>query len=152
MDKVDKYREIIQQLIQQEYAGDRYTIKDVDRELIFDTKNHHYQIVNVGWEGDRCIYGCVLHFDIKEEKIWLQYNGTEIDFAEELVKAGVPHQDIVIRHLQKSKIKSILIHKLSIISPYCLLPDELLPVASFLEMSIGFHSPFMRQFTEYAVS
>lgn len=111
MDKVDKYGEIIQKNIQ-EYAGDRYTIKNVDRELIFDTKNHHYQIVNVGWSGDRRVYGCVLHFDIKGEKIWLQYNGTEIDFAEELVKEGVPHQDIVI----------------------------------------GFHSPFMRQFTEYAVS
>ncbi|NES69350.1 MAG: XisI protein, partial [Okeania sp. SIO2D1] len=36
MDKVDKYREIIQQLIQQEYAGVRYTRKYVDRELIFD--------------------------------------------------------------------------------------------------------------------
>ncbi|NEQ37291.1 MAG: XisI protein [Okeania sp. SIO3I5] len=64
MDKVDKYGEIIQKVIQ-EYAGDRYTRKDVDRELIFDTKNHHYQIVHVGWEGDRRVYGCVLHFDIK---------------------------------------------------------------------------------------
>ncbi|NEP84807.1 MAG: XisI protein [Okeania sp. SIO3C4] len=113
MDKVDKYGETIQKVIQ-EYAGDRYRRKDVDRELIFDTKNYHYQIVNVVWEGDRRVYGSVLHLDIKGEKIWLQYkyNGTEIDFAEELVKAGVPHQDIVI----------------------------------------GFHSPFMRRFTEYAVS
>jgi hypothetical protein len=98
MDKLSKYREIVKNII--------------DRELIFDTENDHYQIVNVGWENDHRIYGCVLHFDIRQGKIWLQYNGTEIDFAEELVKAGVPNQDIVI----------------------------------------GFHSPFMRQFTEYAVS
>jgi hypothetical protein len=111
MDKLGKYREILKNIIK-EYARDDYRRNDVDRELIFDTENDHYQIVNVGWENDRRIYGCVLHFDIRQGKIWLQYNGTEIDFAEELVKAGVPNQDIVI----------------------------------------GFHSPFMRQFTEYAVS
>ena len=108
---VNKSGEIIQKIIQ-EYAGDRYIRKDVDRELIFDTKNHHYQIVNVDWEREYSIYGCVINFDIKEGKIWLQYNGTEVDFGEELVKAGVFHQDIVI----------------------------------------GFHSPFMGKFTEYAVS
>ncbi|MGB3514509.1 MAG: XisI protein [Microcoleaceae cyanobacterium] len=111
MDKINRYREIIEKLIK-EYSSDEYKRSGVDRELIFDTKNDHYQIVNVGWENNRRVYGCILHFDIKEGKIWLQYNGTEIDFAEELVKEGVPNQDIVI----------------------------------------GFHSPFMRQFTEYAVS
>ncbi|MDY7004781.1 MAG: hypothetical protein SWX82_12710 [Cyanobacteriota bacterium] len=36
-DTVDKYGEIIQK-VTQEYAGDRYTRKDVERELIFNTK------------------------------------------------------------------------------------------------------------------
>ena len=111
MVKIDKYRKVIKKIIQ-EYASDDYRRRKVDRELIFDTEHDHYQIVNVGWENNHRVYGCILHFDIKEGKIWLQYNGTEIDFAEELVKEGVPKQDIVI----------------------------------------GFHSPFMRQFTEYAVS
>ncbi len=111
MDKIDKYQEIIKKLIK-EYVNDKYKRNDVERELIFDLENNHYQIVNVGWENNHRIYGCILHFDIKQGKIWLQYNGTEIDFAEELVKEGVPKQDIVI----------------------------------------GFHSSFMRQFTEYAVN
>lgn len=50
--------------------------------------------------------------DIKNEKIWLQWNGTEDDIAEILVENGVPKEDIVL----------------------------------------GFQSPFMRQFTDYAVS
>jgi hypothetical protein len=110
MDKIELYRQIIKQLLQ-EYASDDYNRNDVERELIFDSEHDHYQIVNVGWENDHRIYGCILHFDIKQGKIWLQYNGTEIDFAEELVKQGVPTQDIVI----------------------------------------GFHSPFMRQFTKYSI-
>jgi hypothetical protein len=111
MDKINTYREIIQNLLK-DYISDDYQRQNVDRELIFDVERDHYQIVNVGWEDNHRIYRCILHFDIKNGKIWLQYNGTEIDFAEELVKAGVPKQDIVV----------------------------------------GFHSSFMRKFTEYAVN
>ena len=50
----------------------------------------------MGWLRDKTIYGCVIHLDIKNEKIWLQYNGTEIDIAEELVELGVPKTDIVL--------------------------------------------------------
>lgn len=42
------------------------------------------------------MYGCVLHLDIKGEKIWIQYDGTEIGIANELVKLGVPSSDIVL--------------------------------------------------------
>ncbi len=110
MDKIVRYREIIKRLIA-DYVNEAATRDDVERQMIFDTEHDHYQLVNVGWRNRHRVYGCVLHFDIKNDKIWLQYNGTEIDFAEELMKQGVPKQDIVI----------------------------------------GFHSPFMRQFTEYAV-
>ncbi|MDJ0846645.1 XisI protein [Crocosphaera sp.] len=110
MDKLEKYSSIIQNILQ-EY-GQFSQDKDIETELIFDTIRHHYQIVNVGWKNDNWIYGCILHLDIKNYKIWIQHNGTEIEIGEELVKCGVPKSDIVI----------------------------------------GFHPPFKRQFTEYAVN
>ncbi|WP_419183637.1 XisI protein [Scytonema hofmannii] len=42
------------------------------------------------------VYGCVLHLDIKGEKIWIHHDGTEIGIADELVKLGVPKSDIVL--------------------------------------------------------
>jgi hypothetical protein len=105
-----QYSTIVQKLLQ-DYAvlsGDDPT---VDTELIFDTVRHSYQLVHVGWHDDRRIYGCILHLDIKDGKIWLQHNGTENDIPAELVEMGVAKTDIVV----------------------------------------GFHSPFKRQFTEYAV-
>jgi hypothetical protein len=105
-----QYSAIVQKLLQ-DYAvlsGDDPT---VDTELIFDTVRHSYQLVHVGWHDDRRIYGCILHLDIKDGKIWLQHNGTENDIPAELVEMGVAKTDIVV----------------------------------------GFHSPFKRQFTEYAV-
>jgi hypothetical protein len=106
-----KYSEIIQKLLQ-DYAALSGDDKTVATELIFDMVRDSYQLVHVGWYGDRRIHGCILHLDIRDGKIWLQHNGTDNDIAAELVEMGVAKGDIVI----------------------------------------GFHSPFKRQFTEYAVS
>jgi hypothetical protein len=106
-----KYPKIVQQLLE-DYAALSGDDPTVAIELIFDTVRDSYQLVHVGWHGDRRIHGCILHLDIRDGKIWLQHNGTENDIAAELVEMGAAKSDIVI----------------------------------------GFHSPFKRQFTEYAVS
>jgi hypothetical protein len=111
MAKLDSYRETVQKLLQS-YAAFSHDDREIDTELILDTTRDHYQLVHVGWQNDRRVYGCVLHLDIKDGKIWLQHNGTEDDIPAELVEMGIPKTDIVV----------------------------------------GFHSPFKRQFTEYAVS
>jgi hypothetical protein len=38
----------------------------------------------------------IIHVDIKNEKIWIQRDGTEIGIANELIAAGVPKKDIVL--------------------------------------------------------
>ena len=37
--------------------------------------------------------------DIKDEKIWIQYDGTEVGVANELSALGVPKSDIVLAYL-----------------------------------------------------
>jgi hypothetical protein len=94
MDTLNQYRQIIQDLLS-DYSR-RRTTPDIDSQCNFDIQRDHYQIVNVGWENDRRVYGCVIHLDIINQKIWLQYNGTEIDIAEKLCDRGVPKTDIVL--------------------------------------------------------
>lgn len=65
-------------------------------ELLFDTVRVHYQLMRVGWRNLSRVYHTVLHFDIKDGKIWLQQNTTDIDVGQELVEMGVPKQDIVL--------------------------------------------------------
>jgi XisI protein len=95
MAKLEQYQQAVQKLLQN-YANFSRSDDEVETELIFDTTNNHYQLVHLGWQGDRRIYGCIVHLDIKGSKIWLQHNGTENDLAEELVAMGVPKTDIVI--------------------------------------------------------
>jgi hypothetical protein len=95
MDKVTQYRKCIQTLLSQ-YAKDDVEDDEVEVQLIFDTERDHYQWMNVGWENFSRIYRCIIHFDIRGGKIWLQQNLTDQNPAEELVKMGVPREDIVL--------------------------------------------------------
>ncbi|MDF5728333.1 MAG: XisI protein, partial [Rhizonema sp. PD38] len=42
------------------------------------------------------IFSCIIYVEIKDGKIWIERDGTEIGVANELVEAGVPKQDIVL--------------------------------------------------------
>ncbi len=68
----------------------------IDCYTIFDTKQDHYQVMNVGWDRHWRVYGCVLHFDIKKGKIWIEQNMTEMRVAQELVERGVAKEDIML--------------------------------------------------------
>ncbi len=95
MDKIERYREFVQQILT-EHAQLSPTTDTVQAQLIFDTQHHHYQLAYVGWQGDKRVFGPIMHFDIQDGKIWIQYNGTEDSVAERLVEMGVPPSDIVI--------------------------------------------------------
>jgi hypothetical protein len=69
---------------------------EVQIEVIFDAGNDHYELIYAGWNGPYRIHGSVLHIDIRHGKIWMQHDGTEGGIAEELVKAGVARDRIVL--------------------------------------------------------
>lgn len=95
MDTIAAYRDIIQTLLN-EYAETPISNGAIDCYTVFDTQHDHYQVMNVGWDGHRRVYGCVLHLDIKDEKIWVEQNMTEMRVAQELVKRGVKREHIVL--------------------------------------------------------
>ena len=46
-----------------------------------------------------------MHFDIKDQKVWVQCNWTEIDVAQELIGQGVEKQDIVLGFIPAAERK-----------------------------------------------
>ncbi len=97
MDRVEVYRKYIQQLLQERAERSRQSPSQVEAQTIFDTERDHYQLVYVGWKPNGLRdYGCLLHLDIKNGKIWIQYDGTEGGIAYRLVELGVPKENIVL--------------------------------------------------------
>ena len=98
MDKVSLYRQHIQELLT-ERAQRRSPHDPVSSETIFDLVSDRYQLVHVGWKDSNTrIYGCIIHVDIKDGKIWVQHDGTEEAIANQLIARGVPSQEIVLTY------------------------------------------------------
>ena len=94
LDTLNLYRQAVQQLL--EHYADSDDEDGVETELIIDSIRDRYLLFHVGWLGDYRIYGSILHFDLKNGKVWIQHNGTEYDVARELQDLGVSKTDIVI--------------------------------------------------------
>lgn len=92
MDTLENTRIILKKFIQSIAPA----TDDVESQILIDTEHDHYQITQVGWKNKHRIYGCILHLDIKNNKVWIQHNGTELDIAQELVKLGIPKQQVVV--------------------------------------------------------
>jgi hypothetical protein len=95
MDKLSLYRQVIQKILT-DYVATPIANGEIESQTVFDTQQDHYQVVNVGWDGHRRVYGCVLHLDIKDGKVWVQQNMTEMRIAHELVEMGVQKEDIIL--------------------------------------------------------
>ena len=95
MDKLTIYRQHIKAVLSQ-YAGWDKSNDRFESQLILDEERDHYLWLDVGWDGSKRIYHPIVHFDIKDGKIWLQENMTELDPAAALVELGVPGEDIVL--------------------------------------------------------
>ena len=59
-------------------------------------EGNRYQVLNIGWQQLTRVFGCIIYVEIKDGKIWIERDGTEIGIANELVEAGVSKQDIVL--------------------------------------------------------
>ncbi len=95
MASVTDYRACIQKVLEK-YVKYKSPYGDIETEIIADTINDHYQLLRVGWDKHQRVHGSVFHIDIKEGKIWIQYDGTETGIANELVELGIPKEDIVL--------------------------------------------------------
>lgn len=95
---VEQYRQYIQQILseRQKRASMSRNYEEYEVQTIFDEQQDHYQLLYVGWRGNKRDFGCILHLDIKDGKIWIQHDGTEVGIANQLVEMGVPKQDIIL--------------------------------------------------------
>jgi XisI protein len=112
MDKLENYRSIITSILEKYEKIMPFNLTEVENELIMDTVRDSYQLVRVGFENRSRIHYCVFHFDIRNDKIWVQHDITDIPVAQLLLDAGVPKEDLVL----------------------------------------GFHAPYMREISGFAVA
>ncbi|MEM9847386.1 MAG: XisI protein [Bacteroidota bacterium] len=103
--KLKQYQDAIIALLEAYTKSKLRNMPDVENQTLIDKENHHYLFQRVGWSKGKFSHACLFHFDIKEDKIWLQCNWTDSDLAEELVNLGVKKEDIVLGFIPASERK-----------------------------------------------
>lgn len=96
MDKLSTYREAIKTVLRDYADLTPDNGSSVSPQLLFDEQHDHYQLMYVGWRQRERVYGSVMHIDLIDGKVWLQYNGTEGDIAQDLIDLGVDRGDIIL--------------------------------------------------------
>jgi hypothetical protein len=97
MEKLN-YSELVQTILKSHFDNLKDDQDETEVQLILDVERHHYLIMVAGWHKQNREYGSLIHVDIKDNKIWIQSDGTEVAVATELVEAGVPKTDIVLAY------------------------------------------------------
>ncbi|MEZ4962697.1 MAG: XisI protein [Saprospiraceae bacterium] len=96
MAKALKYEKAIINFLNEYSQIKPYGFKNVNNQVIIDKKNQHYQLIRVGWHERKHVHYAVFHFDIIDDKIWIQQNRTDRPVVNELVELGIPEKDIVV--------------------------------------------------------
>jgi len=65
-------------------------------EVAIDPQRDRYLLIEQGWQGERRIYGVLIHLDIIDRQLWIQHDGTESGVARDLLALGVPENRIVL--------------------------------------------------------
>ena len=96
MDTVKKYQEIIINLLS-DFTSKGLANPGLEKQLIADNERNRFQVIVFGWENrDKLVNSVLIHLEIKDGKIWIQQNWTEVEIAKELMDKGVPKSDIVL--------------------------------------------------------
>jgi len=97
MDKVDKYRQLIKQILTRHIElVNRQPVPGVESVLIIDEERDHYLWLNVGWSRGERVDGITVYARLRDGKFWIEEDWTEDGIATELVREGVPKEDIVL--------------------------------------------------------
>lgn len=95
MVEVTEFPRLIRSIIEH-YAQFKSAVGEIETEVIIDESKGHFELMRSGWINGRRVHGCLIHIDIRGDKIWIQHDGTEDGVANELVAAGVPKDRIVL--------------------------------------------------------
>jgi XisI protein len=93
--QIDRWRNSLETILQH-YADIPYRYGEVSTYVVVSRDLNHYMLIQEGWEKTHRIHGTIVHAEIRNNKIWIHYDGIEDSITEELVATGVPKDCIVL--------------------------------------------------------
>lgn len=97
MDKLEKYKQLLEAVvIEWGTIGNSLMEGMVDDLIITDHISGNYILMSAGWWNRKRFHDIVFHARIKDGKIWIEWDGTDPSITEELLRRGIPREDIIL--------------------------------------------------------
>jgi hypothetical protein len=103
MDKLERYRSIIKKLLVKYHEMTKSSNSEPEDLLALDEERDQYLWFRSGWEGAKRIRYITMYLCIKNGKIWVEEDMTDLCVVDDLLEAGVPKSDIVLGFHHPSK-------------------------------------------------
>jgi hypothetical protein len=65
-------------------------------QVVSDQEGRHFLVVYYGWSAQGHLHTVPIHLELRDGKVWIQENLTEIELDSELMALGIPKSDIVL--------------------------------------------------------
>ena len=98
-----EYKEAVKQVIEN-YSKLRPSHGMIELEPIFDEKNDRYGLMQTGWDRGRRVRGNLIYIKLKNEKVYIEYDGIEHGVVDDLMTQGIPEEDIVLSFLAEGML------------------------------------------------
>ncbi|MEM1122268.1 MAG: XisI protein, partial [Bacteroidota bacterium] len=103
MDKIKKYQEAIKEVLKKHHSPKvKHNYDEYESQMVVDDERGHFFLLNVGWNQYDRIFSCMLHIDLKEDKIWIHQDWTE-GVVDEFLAMDIPKEDLVLAFLAPYK-------------------------------------------------
>ena len=108
MDKLAQYRNIIKKILTEYFEMTNTQISkkcefEVSERLAIDETRYQYIWFRFGWDDKKQIQHIIIYLTIKNGKVWVEEDATDLCVVDDLLSAGIPQNDIVLGFHHPSK-------------------------------------------------
>jgi hypothetical protein len=96
MDKITKYKNILQTEMEYQATKTLYKAPNVCRHLVMNEDRTDFVLFSYGWKEDTYMYTVLHHLQLREDKIWVLKNNTTVLLDEIFIEEGIDRNDIEI--------------------------------------------------------
>jgi hypothetical protein len=96
-------RTAIKQVINQ-YAQLKPSHGDIRLEAVFDEKRDRYALMQIGWNREQRVRGNLIYITLRNDTVYLEYDGMEQGITQDLIDRGIPAESIVLAFLPETPI------------------------------------------------
>jgi hypothetical protein len=98
MDQVTRYKAALDEIVRRvgRYMETAIGGPPVETAVITDAEHGQYGLIDTGWGPDGRVLNTLLLARVKDGKVWIEQDNTDLTLADELLRAGVPREDIVL--------------------------------------------------------